>query len=141
MNAEDFDQFQRLSKSRIRSEEREEALKTWDSYKRSRQLRYTRHDKPSSSLLKRGVWTKGDYIRSLTAPAIDLRGARLTDVCVGYVDLRGVRLDRAIFDHDKRSWIALKGALLESASLRDVHLPEARRCTRIFVARIRPAPI
>jgi hypothetical protein len=128
VNSEDLEQFQRLLRSPPRSEEREQALAAWHAYKLSRQAACWGRQltEEEGSLGKRGVWSKGDYIRSLTAPAIDLRGARLTDVCVGYVDLRGARLDNARFTLDGRPWTALKGARLEAASLRNAQLAQAR---------------
>lgn len=84
-------------------------------------------DRPMNRPLgKQGVWTKGGYIASLTAPAVDLRGARFTDVCLGYADLRGVRLDGARFEIRDRAWTALKGAQLQGASLRGTHITQAR---------------
>ena len=129
MNIEDVEQFQQLMRSPIRSEEREQALRTWEAYKLSKQAIYVRGQKTAGAegcYRKIGNWSKGDYIKSLTAPAIDLRGATFTDVCVGYVDLRGTRLDKVTFDHDKVQWTALKGAKLEAASLREAQLPEMR---------------
>lgn len=129
MNREDLEQFQRLSSSPIRTEERENALEAWEAYKHSRQVAFWR-GRPSGEGreggAKQGVWTKGDYVRCLTAPVIDLRGATLTDVCVGYADLRGARLDNVTFSHDVLPWTALKGARLEAASLRHAEMPEAR---------------
>jgi len=129
MNRRDFEEFERLSRSPIRSEERETALQAWNAYKLSRQVAHWRGrptDEQGLGAGKSGEWTKGDYIQCLTAPAIDLRGATLTDVCVGYVDLRGARLDNVTFSQDLRPWTALKGAKLEAASLQYVEMPGAR---------------
>jgi len=126
----DLDQFLRLLVSPIRSERRELALREWETYKLSRQkaaVRESKLESPAVGLHKRGLWTKGDYIRSLTAAAIDLRGgATFTDVCLGYADLRGVQFDDVSFTHLRNGWNALKGAKLESASLRRAQLPELR---------------
>lgn len=129
MNKEDVEQFQQLVQSSIRSEGREQALRAWEAYKLSKQATYVHGQRTAGAqgnFRKLGAWSKGDYIESLTAPAIDLQGATFTDVCVGYVDLRGTRLDKVTFDHDKLYWTALKGAKLEAASLREAQLPEGR---------------
>ena len=89
-------------------------------------VRESKLHSPTASLRKQGVWTKGDYIRSLTAPAIDLRGATFSDVCLGYADLRGVQFDDASFTLVDNGWMALKGANLECASLRRTKLPGMR---------------
>jgi hypothetical protein len=124
-NWEDLEQFLRLATSPIRSEERESALHEWEAYKLGKQVQYVR-----SELLgersKRGLWKKGHYQRALVAPAIDLRGGVFKDVCLGYADLRGVRLDDASFTVENIPWFAMKGAKLERASLRKAQLPGAR---------------
>lgn len=124
-NWEDLDQFISLSESPIRSSERETALLVWSEYKLRRQARYVRRetkDRPG----KMGYWGKGDYIKSLTVPAIDLRGAVFKDVCLGYADLRGVRFDGAKFVPEQLSWVAMKGSNFQRASLRNVQLRGAR---------------
>lgn len=129
MNRHDFEEFERLSKSPIRSDERETALRAWAAYKLSRQVSHWRGrpvGERGQAGGKSGEWTKGDYIQCLTAPAIDLRGAMFTDVCLGYVDLRGARLDDVTFRQDLLPWTALKGAKLEAASLRNAEMPQAR---------------
>lgn len=120
-NPEHLAAFNKLLASPIRNDAREQALAAWREFKLRQQSLHISHQ-PG----KHGVWTKGDYIRSLTARAIDLRGATFTDVCVGYADLRGVQLDNANFTHRDRQWTALKGANLQNASLRGVRLPAAR---------------
>lgn len=131
-NAEDLAQFEKLVASPIRSDEREAAIHAWQTYKLSRQSAVVQGnpmpnlEASAGGVGKQGIWTKGDYIRSLTTRAIDLRGATLTDVCLGYVDLRGVLLDDAVFGYDYLAWTALKGARLENASLKNVQLPGAR---------------
>ncbi|MDJ0807685.1 MAG: pentapeptide repeat-containing protein [Gammaproteobacteria bacterium] len=129
MNTTDVEQFQKLIESPMRSEARERALRAWETFKLAKQAGYEtgkRLDDAPQRLAKQGVWTKGDYIKSLTTPAIDLSGATFTDVCVGYVDLRGARLDHVTFDLNRLAWTALKGAKLEAASLREVQLPQGR---------------
>ncbi len=129
MDKQDVEQFQLLMLSPPRNERREQALKDWENYKLSKQADYVQGQKNTSIgefFRKRGVWGKGDYIESLTAPAINLQGATFIDVCVGYVDLRGAILDEVTFEHDIRCWTALKGAKLEAASLRQAQLPECR---------------
>jgi uncharacterized protein YjbI with pentapeptide repeats len=124
-NTSDLAAFQALIGSPIRTEKREIALAVWSDYKLGRQAVFVQHAKAEGSG-KRGLWGKGDYIRSLTAPAIDLRGARFTDVVLGYADLRGVRFDHALFDTEHLQWMAMKGAKLQCASLRDTHFTAAR---------------
>ena len=111
-NPADLEAFEALLASPIRHEQRESALAAWSEYKLRQQALFVRQ-KPG----KQGLWTKGDYIRSLTAPAIDLRGATFVDVCLGYADLRGARLDGVSFATRNRQWTSLKGARLQSASL------------------------
>jgi hypothetical protein len=118
---EDLARFLDLASSPIRSDERERALEAWSRYKLAKQARHV----GAREGRKGGVWRKGDYIRSLTAPAIDLRGAVLRDVCLGYADLRGVRFDGATFVAD-RGWTGLKGVQLCNASLQNVDLTGAR---------------
>ena len=126
MHDEDRIQFERLVSSAIRSDDREQAMAEWQRYKLHRQALYQQGRLSSGSGGKSGVWTKGDYIKSLTAPAIDLRRLHIRDVCLGYVDLRGVRLDDSVFGCDSLPWVALKGAKLEQASLRGCRWQAAR---------------
>jgi uncharacterized protein YjbI with pentapeptide repeats len=134
-NWDDLEQFLLLAQSPIRSEQRENALHAWSEYKLHKQFRYVQKQKRHKQARyvqkrgpagKLGKWAKGDYVRSLTAPAIDLRGATLRDVCVGYADFRGVRFDDASFVAEKFPWIAMKGAKLQRASLRKTRLTAAR---------------
>src|SRR6516162_7214023 len=99
---EDLEHFLSLVESPIRSEQRETALLAWAEYKLRKQAQYV-HRETESGPGKMGFWGKGSYIKSLTAPAIDLRGAILKDVCVGYADLRGVRFDEAAFVPGQRA--------------------------------------
>jgi uncharacterized protein YjbI with pentapeptide repeats len=111
-NQNDLEQFSRLLASQIRTEQRELALREWETYKLSRQQAVVRESKlhsPTAILRKQGVWTKGDYIRSLTAAAIDLRGATFSDVCLGYADLRGVQFDDASFTPVDNGWTGIEG--------------------------------
>jgi uncharacterized protein YjbI with pentapeptide repeats len=124
-HARDLEAFQDLIKSPIRTEKREIALAAWSEYKLGQQAVYVQHAKGTGTG-KHGLWGKGDYIRSLTAPAIDLRGATLTDVVLGYADLRGVRFDHAVFDTEHLQWMAMKGAKLQRASLRETRFTAAR---------------
>ena len=130
-NREQLEQFLRLVASRIRSEERAKALEEWSDYKKALGSAYVRENK--SSRHRAGPFTKSDYIRSLTAPAIDLRGATIQNVCLGYVDLRGAILDGARFlpasddsSSDGFPWVAFKGAKFQCASLQNAYLQEAR---------------
>lgn len=109
----DLDAFEALLSSPIRHEQRESALASWSEYKLKKQSLFVKQ-----SPGKKGIWTKGDYIRSLTAPAIDLSGAKFFDVCLGYADLRGARFDDVTFAIRNRQWTGLKGVQLQSASLR-----------------------
>lgn len=110
----DLQAFTALLASPLRSLEREDALAAWQRHKLARQAE---HAGMAPGRGKHGVWTKGGYIASLTAPAVDLRGACFTDVCLGYADLRGVRFDGARFVLRERAWTSLKGAQLQCASL------------------------
>jgi uncharacterized protein YjbI with pentapeptide repeats len=123
-NSEDFKHFLSLAQSPVRSEKREEALREWEQYKLERQMAYVR--RRDERVRKRGVWTKGAYMHALTAPAIDLRGASVPDICIGYADLRGVRFDGAQFTLGERGWTSLKGAKLENASFVGASMPRMR---------------
>ena len=120
---QDLQAFGKLLASPIRSPLREAALADWSRYKLARQAAFVGAMQGQG---KRGAWTKGGYIASLTAPAIDLRGARFTDVCLGYADLRGLQLDDAHFELRDLAWTGLKGAQLRAASLRGTHIAQAR---------------
>lgn len=122
----DLQAFGQLLASPIRSAAREAALAEWSAYKLARQAAHVGAGRGQAGTGKRGPWTKGAYVASLTAPAIDLRGARLQDVCLGYADLRGVRLDGAQLLLQQLPWTALKGAQLRNASLRGTHIAQAR---------------
>jgi hypothetical protein len=122
---EDLQKFLALADSPIRTADREEALKAWSDYKLHKQIQHLCGES-KGAIGKVGYWGKGAYIKSLTAPAIDLRGAILKDVCTGYADLRGVRFDDAEFVPEHRDWVAMKGAKLQHASLRNVKLRGAR---------------
>lgn len=150
-NPADLKEFLRLVASPIRSKEREVALRAWETYKLGQQKAYTIRDNAQRSeavvqrwkaeprrravLQKFGTkavlksfrtWRKGDYERSLTAPAIDLRGATFRGVCLGYADLRGVRFDGAKFMPGEQGLSAMKGAKLVRASLKGTQLPGMR---------------
>ncbi len=125
VDQQDYEEFNKLIKTHIRSEEREKALEDWQSYKHSRQVAYILRRKeknPSDSLYDDGLWTKDDEIDSLTAPAIDLKGAVLKDVCVGRVDLRGAILDSVSFTHEKLSGCTLRAAKLQLVSFRKAQM-------------------
>lgn len=124
-NWDDLEHFLRLVQSPIRSHDRETALGEWNDYKLHKQAQFPLRETNSMPGML-GLRGKGTYIQSLVAPAIDLRGALLKDVCLGYVDLRGARLDKITFNLERLYWTALKGAKLEAASLREVQLPEGR---------------
>src|SRR3974390_1873016 len=84
-NWNDLDQFVRLAKSPIRSEGREIALRDWSKYKLGRQKDFVQR-KIEERTGKAAPWKKSTLY--LTAPAIDLCGATLEGLCVGYGDLR-----------------------------------------------------
>jgi hypothetical protein len=103
-NWEDLRQFQLLASSPIRSQAREDALRSWERYKLERQL----------AVVGRAL-TKGTRMWAMINRVIDLTGATLDEICVGSADLRGVILDECSL---RGAW--LKGANLENASLRGV---------------------
>lgn len=123
-HAGDLKAFHQLLASPIRSAGREAALDEWSRYKLARQAAFVGAGPGGHG--KQGEWTKGAYVASLTAPAIDLSGAQFTDVCLGYADLRGLCLDGARFTLHNLAWTALKGAQLQAASLRGTHIAQAR---------------
>ncbi|EON76332.1 hypothetical protein ADIS_3460 [Lunatimonas lonarensis] len=127
-NWEHLQAFLRLAASPIRTIEREKALIEWDEYKKRVQLDFFLSENGRENQPIR----KSDYIQSLTAPAMDFTGAVFKDVCLGYVDLRGVRMDGVRFVHDLLCWTAMKGASFQSASLQHAKLPKCRLMNAIF---------
>ncbi len=125
MHDEDAARFTSLVSSPIRTPAREQALRDWQTYKLGRQAAHIERQK-RNALERSDGWTKGDYIKSVTAQAIDLRDGEFTDVCVGYADIRGVCLDGARFLLNKLPWRSLKGSNLHCASLRHMDLSECR---------------
>ena len=109
-NWEDLRQLLLLANSPIRSTERGEALDAWSAYKKQRQIAAMQAENPNERVL-----TKGGYIRSLSKKTIDLRGANLDEVMLGYADLRAVILDGASM---RGAW--MKGVQLQDASLKGV---------------------
>lgn len=129
MNTEDASRFEELVRSPIRSEERESAIKQWHTYKAGKQMAFVQRGNAGEGGAnngKVGLWSKGDYVRALTVPAIDLCDATFEDVCLGYVDMRGAKMDRVRFTQNYLTWSAMKGAQLECASLCDADLPHIR---------------
>lgn len=133
MNQKDYKEFSKLVRSRIRSDDREKALQSWKTYRLNRQEAFyvqRRNDNvdPLYSEIPDGVgyWFKGESIEAQSLPAIDLSGATFTDVCTGYVDLRGAVLDKATFSLEHLPWTNLKGAQLQFSSLRNVKLSDGR---------------
>jgi uncharacterized protein YjbI with pentapeptide repeats len=108
-NWEDLRQFELLARSRIRSDERGKQLQIWKQYKLRRQI------------FAMGPGGKGAYMRALLARVIDLTGADLDKIIVGYADLRGAILDNCSL---RGAW--LKATILENASLRSADISSAR---------------
>lgn len=102
-NDEDLAQFMKLATSPVRSTEREQALQQWEDYKLTREIEHVRSIG--------GRFGKARLLAE-NIRVIDLRGAWLDGMCVGYANLRGVRLDGASV---RGAW--LKGADLQNASL------------------------
>ena len=111
-NWKDLDQFMQLVESPIRTPKRAKALAQWSEYQKERQLSWP------GAYDQDGMLTKDGYIESLTAQIIDLRGAKLDNIVLGYVNLRGVLFDKASL---RGAW--LKGANLENASLKKWTVP------------------
>jgi uncharacterized protein YjbI with pentapeptide repeats len=107
-NLQDLEAFMKLANSRIRSEEREQALIAWDAYKTERQVAHV--------MRKRNTLMREKFNASHER-VVDLSGATLDGICIGYSNLRGV-----IFDGASMRGVKLKGAYMESASLRNVDL-------------------
>lgn len=127
-NQQDLEQFSRLASSPIRSEQREIALREWDSYKSDRQNQFVTQQEFSfgGKPVKHEPGRKDlGLILQAVAPAIDLRGARFPGLCLGYVDMRGARLDDASFTTDQ-GWAAMKGAQFMGASLARAQMPNMR---------------
>jgi hypothetical protein len=121
-NRDDLRHFLALAGSQIRNEAREGALRAWEGYKLERQLAHARSS-------PHGLGKKGGYMRALVARVIDLSGANLSGICVGYADLRGVTLDGCSL---RGAW--LKGAKLENASLRNADFSAGGRNGRLLYA-------
>lgn len=125
-NWDDLQHFLELANSPIRNELREIALHAWEKYKLSRQYQFVSRSKKTKGT-KRGLWLKGDYMRSLTARAINLEGIHIKNICLGYADFRGVNFNNSVFDADEhRGWIAMKGSKFENASFKQAKLLSAR---------------
>ena len=105
-NWEDLRQFELLAASPLRSQAREDALRSWERYKLERQI-----------AAQGGPGKKGAHMKALISRTIDLTGANLDEICLGYADLRGAILDECSL---RGAW--LKGANLENASLRHADL-------------------
>jgi uncharacterized protein YjbI with pentapeptide repeats len=127
-NSEDLEQFLRYASSPIRNPAREKAKFEWEAYKQARQF--------ASLKLKRPMY-KGENMIALTAHVIDLRGANLDNIILGYADLRGVRFDGCSMHG---AW--MKAALLENASLVNADLsaaPDSRGPARLLNSDLRRA--
>lgn len=127
-NQRDLEQFSRLASSPIRSEQREIALREWDSYKSDRQNQFVTQQEFSfgGKSVKHEPGRKDlGLVLQAVAPAIDLRGARFPGLCLGYVDMRGARLDDASFTTDQ-GCAAMKGAQFMGASLARAQMPNMR---------------
>ena len=103
-NEKDLLEFEKLCKSPIRSPQRDEALLAWEAYKKKR---------VADTLDPRDKTTKGGHMQSLGKRVIDLSGATLDGITVGYADMRGVILDGASL---KGAW--MKGCNFFNASFR-----------------------
>jgi hypothetical protein len=110
-NPKDLERFLQYASSPIRSAQRDEAKTAWEAYKLPRQF--------ASLDLKRPM-VKGEHMSALIAPAIDLRGANLDGITLGYADLRGIRFDGCSL---RGAW--LKGAVLRRASFAGADLSDA----------------
>lgn len=110
-NWEHLKAFLKLAHSDIRSHQRGEALEEWIKYKKGCQLKMLKNKDASEKIL-----TKGGYIKSLSLQAIDLRGANLDNIVLGYADMRAVKLDGASM---RGVW--MKGAKFQDASLKNVN--------------------
>jgi uncharacterized protein YjbI with pentapeptide repeats len=110
-NGEDLQQFLQYASSPIRKPQREEAKAVWESYKFARQF---------GSVDRKRPMKKGTHMHLLTARVIDLRGANLDGISLGYADLRGVR-----FDGCSLRGAYLKGSQLECASFVGADLSDA----------------
>jgi len=129
-NWDDLRQFDRLTSSPLRTHRREDALREWENYKLGRQF--------AALGGRRGK--KGKSMAALISRTIDLTGATLDGITVGYADLRGAILDDCSL---RGAW--LKGANLENASMRRVNLaaqPEdSRGAARLLHATLRGADL
>lgn len=109
-NWEDLAQFYQLVLSPIRSPERSAALATWESYKKQRQLAVLQ-EREGETIAR----SKGGNIIAQSLPVIDLRGATLDEIILGYVNMRGVILDNASM---RGVW--MKGVQFQDSSLKNV---------------------
>ncbi len=121
---EDLRALLQLAESPIRSTARGEALEAWSNYKKQRQIKALQEEDANEKVL-----TKGGYIKSLSKRVIDLRGANLDEVMLGYADMRAVRLDGASM---RGAW--MKGIQFQDASLKgvDFGMSENGRDTRMM---------
>ncbi|MCC6802524.1 MAG: pentapeptide repeat-containing protein [Anaerolineae bacterium] len=106
-NWQDLEAFMKLTTSPIRTSEREQALLEWDAYKTSRQR---------ASFSEAFGGRKGAVkFDASSKRVVDLSGATLDGICIGFANLRGV-----IFDGASMRGAKLKGTYMEHCSLRDV---------------------
>jgi len=125
-NWQDLAQFLQLAQSPIRSPQRATALINWENYKKQRQLAALQKQKGDQIAL-----TKGGNIIAQSLKVVDLRGAMLDEIVLGYADLRGV-----IFDGASMRGVWMKGVQLQDASLKNVDFSpsENERETRMMEA-------
>jgi len=116
-NWEDLKAFLKVAHSPIRSPERSAALNEWVAYKTNRQISamVEEEDKENSKRRIPLAHTKGGHMKAIRKKVVDLRGASLDEIVLGYVDLRGV-----IFDGASMRGVWMKGAVMEFASFQNV---------------------
>jgi uncharacterized protein YjbI with pentapeptide repeats len=121
-NWEDLRQFEMLASSAVRSSMREDALRAWGQYRLERQIAAPRPPQPKDVKPLRKTRA---YIPFLAPRVVNLTGADLHKIRVGYADLQGVIFDECHFGDAWLKAANLANASLRGADLRGAHLPHA----------------
>jgi uncharacterized protein YjbI with pentapeptide repeats len=109
-NRDHLEAFARLSSTQIRDKQRSEALHEWKKYNRIPTFN-SRGIAVKSTPRFRGVDLRGADLRNLYVGYVDLRGAHLE-----HADLRGVRMKGAWLDGARLEYAKLDGAYFAFAS-------------------------
>jgi hypothetical protein len=120
---EQLERFLRLAATPIRCRERGDALLAWSEYKLAAGQAFIDAKRPVGPARKAAKKSRAN--RPQLAPAIDLRGALIRGLCLGYVDLRGAHLRGVRLVEADLRYADLSGADLTDADLTAANLSGA----------------